>query len=69
VRVAFSLIGGPSLPKLISALADQGIGYLYSALAQGPTRILLLEMIPKLPTIKGSGLWTITGNENPARSR
>ena len=62
-RVAFDPIGGPNLPKLISALAEQGVVYLYGALAEGPTTIPVLEMISKLPTIKGYSLWTITGDE------
>jgi NADPH:quinone reductase-like Zn-dependent oxidoreductase len=62
-RVAFDSIGGSNFSKLVSALADQGIVYIYGALAEGPTAIPVLEMIPKLPTIKGYSLWTITGDE------
>jgi NADPH:quinone reductase-like Zn-dependent oxidoreductase len=62
-RVAFDPIGGSNFSKLVSALADQGIVYIYGALAEGPTAIPVLEMIPKLPTIKGYSLWTITGDE------
>ena len=62
-RVAFDPIGGPKFPKLISALATQGTIHLYGALAEGPTTIPVLEMIPKLPVIKGYSLWTITGDE------
>jgi NADPH:quinone reductase-like Zn-dependent oxidoreductase len=62
-RVAFDPIGGSNFPKLISALANQGVVYIYGALAEGPTPIPVLEMIPKLPTIKGYSLWTITGDE------
>ncbi len=61
--VAFDPIGGPNFPKLISALATQGTIHLYGALAEGPTLIPVLEMIPKLPVIKGYSLWTITGDE------
>ena len=61
-RVAFDPVGGPNFPKLISALAEQGIVYIYGALDAGPTPIPVLEMIPKLPTIKGYSLWTITGD-------
>jgi NADPH:quinone reductase-like Zn-dependent oxidoreductase len=62
-RVAFDSIGGANFPKLISALAQQGIAYIYGALAEDPTPIPVLAMIPKLPTIKGYSLWTITGDE------
>jgi len=52
-RVAFDPIGGPNFPKLISALAFQGIVYIYGALSEGVTPIPVLEMIAKVPTIKG----------------
>src|ERR1700704_4852510 len=32
-RVAFDPVGGPDLPKLISALTNQGIAYIYGALS------------------------------------
>ena len=37
-RVAFDPVGGPNFPKLISALAPQGIVYIYGALSEGPRR-------------------------------
>src|SRR6201989_2502520 len=52
-RVAFDSVGGPDFPKLISALGDQGIAYIYGALGEGETPIPVLEMIPKMPTVKG----------------
>ena len=61
-RVAFDPIGGPNFPKLISALATQGTIHLYGALAEGPTPIPVLEMIPKMQVVKGYSLWTITGD-------
>jgi NADPH:quinone reductase-like Zn-dependent oxidoreductase len=33
-RVAFDPVGGPAFPKLISALADQGIAYIYGVSTQ-----------------------------------
>ncbi len=62
-RVAFDPIGGPNFPKLISALATHGTVHLYGALAEGPTPIPVLEMIPKMQVVKGYSLWTITGDE------
>jgi NADPH:quinone reductase-like Zn-dependent oxidoreductase len=59
-RVAFDPIGGPTFPKLISALANQGIVYIYGALSEGDTPIPVLEMIPKMAIIKGYGLFQIT---------
>jgi NADPH:quinone reductase-like Zn-dependent oxidoreductase len=34
-RVAFDSVGGPDLPKLISALTNRGIVYIYGALSRG----------------------------------
>jgi NADPH:quinone reductase-like Zn-dependent oxidoreductase len=62
-RVAFDPVGGPNFPKLISALAFQGIVYIYGALADGPTTLPLLEMIAKMPTIKAHNIWLTSGDE------
>jgi NADPH:quinone reductase-like Zn-dependent oxidoreductase len=61
-RVVFDSIGGPAFPKLISALAFQGIAYVYGALSEGVTPLPLLEMIGKMPTIKGHNLWLTSGD-------
>jgi NADPH:quinone reductase-like Zn-dependent oxidoreductase len=63
-RVAFDPIGGPNFPKLISALAQEGIVYIYGALSEGDTSIPVLEMIRKMPNIKGYTIWRITGDES-----
>jgi NADPH:quinone reductase-like Zn-dependent oxidoreductase len=52
-RVAFDPVGGPDFPKLISALANQGIVYIYGALSEGDTPIPVLEMIRKMPSRQG----------------
>jgi hypothetical protein len=44
---------GPDFPGLISALTNQGIVYIYGALSEGDTPIPVLEMIRKMPTVKG----------------
>jgi NADPH:quinone reductase-like Zn-dependent oxidoreductase len=62
-RVAFDPVGGADFPKLISALADQGIAYIYGALSEGDTSIPVLEMIPKMPTVKGYSIRLVLGNE------
>jgi NADPH:quinone reductase-like Zn-dependent oxidoreductase len=62
-RVAFDPVGGPDFPKLISALADQGIAYIYGALSEGDTPIPVLEMIPKMPTVKGYSIRLVVGND------
>lgn len=62
-RVAFDPVGGPNFPKLISALAYQGIVYIYGALSEGDTPIPVLEMIRKMPTVKGYTIGLVTGDE------
>ena len=61
-RVAFDPVGGPDFPKLISALAFQGIVYIYGALSEGITPLPLLEMIAKMPTIKAHNIWITSGD-------
>src|SRR3984893_15200392 len=63
-RVAFDPVGGPAFPKLISALADQGIAYIYGALSEGDTPIPVLEMIPKMPAVKGYSIRLVVGDES-----
>jgi NADPH:quinone reductase-like Zn-dependent oxidoreductase len=62
-RVAFDPVGGPNFPKLISALAFQGVVYIYGALAEGVTPLPVLEMIAKMPTIKAHNIWLTSGDE------
>jgi NADPH:quinone reductase-like Zn-dependent oxidoreductase len=62
-RIAFDPVGGPDFPKLISVLADQGIAYIYGALSEGDTPIPVLEMIPKMPTVKGYSIRLVVGDE------
>ena len=62
-RVAFDQVGGPDFRKLISALADQGIAYIYGALSEGATPIPVLQMIPKMPTVKGYRIRLVVGDE------
>ena len=52
-RVAFDPVGGADFAKLIAALTDQGIAYIYGALSEDDTPIPVLEMIRKMPTVKG----------------
>jgi NADPH:quinone reductase-like Zn-dependent oxidoreductase len=62
-RVAFDPVGGPNFSKLISALAFQGIVYLYGALSEGVTALPVLQMIAKMPTIKAHNIWLTSGDE------
>jgi NADPH:quinone reductase-like Zn-dependent oxidoreductase len=62
-RIAFDPVGGPDFPKLISALTNQGIAYIYGALSEGDTAIPVLEMIRRMPTVKGYSIRLVTGDE------
>jgi NADPH:quinone reductase-like Zn-dependent oxidoreductase len=62
-RVVFDPVGGPDFPKLISALADRGTVYIYGVLSEGETPIPVLEMIRKMPTVKGYSIRLVTGDE------
>jgi NADPH:quinone reductase-like Zn-dependent oxidoreductase len=62
-RVAFDPVGGANFPKLISALAFQGIAFIYGALADGGTPIPVLEMIAKIITVKAHNVWLTSGDE------
>ena len=61
-RVAFDPIGGRNFPKLFSALAFQGIVYLYGALSDDITPIPVLQMIATMPIIKGYNIWQTSGD-------
>ena len=63
-RVAFDPVGGPNFSKLISALAFEGVVYIYGALdEEAATPIPVLEMIAKMPTLKGYSIRSISGTE------
>src|ERR1700720_3042265 len=62
-RVAFDPVGGPSFPKLASALASGGIIYIYGLLGMGVTPLPVLEMIAKVTTIKAHNIWLTSGDE------
>ena len=62
-RVAFEPVGGTDFPKLIAALTFQGIAYIYGALSEDDTPIPVLEMIRKMPTVKGYSIRLVTGDE------
>src|ERR1700731_4365483 len=62
-RVAFDPVGGPTFPKLISALSYGGIIYIYGLLSTGVTALPVLEMIAKVITVKAHNIWLTSGNE------
>jgi len=61
-RVAFDPVGGPDFAKLVAALAFQGIVYIYGALSEDDTPIPVLEMIRKMPAIKGYSVRLVIGD-------
>ncbi|HKB26028.1 MAG TPA: zinc-dependent alcohol dehydrogenase family protein [Methylomirabilota bacterium] len=66
-RVVFDPVGGPTLPKLISAMSFQGILYIYGALSDEVTPLPVLDMIAKMPVIKGHNIWLTSGD--PVRQK
>src|SRR5258708_32977369 len=62
-RVAFDPVGGPTFPKLISALAFGGIVYIYGLLGTGVTPLPVLEMIAKVTTINAHNMSLTSGDE------
>jgi NADPH:quinone reductase-like Zn-dependent oxidoreductase len=62
-RVAFDPVGGPDFGKLIAALANHGTVYIYGALSEGDTPIPVLEMISKMPVVKGYSIRRVMGDE------
>lgn len=63
VRVVFDPIGGPNFAKLVSIIGFQGIIYLYGALAEGPAHLPVLDMIAKMPVVKGHNIWLTSGDD------
>jgi NADPH:quinone reductase-like Zn-dependent oxidoreductase len=61
-RVVFDPVGGPDFPKLIAALTFQGIAYIYGALSEDDTKIPVLEVIRKMPSVKGYSVRLVTGD-------
>ncbi len=62
-RVLFDPVAGATFPKLLSALAFQGIAYIYGALDSGVTPLPALDMIGKMLTVKGHNIWLTSGDE------
>jgi NADPH:quinone reductase-like Zn-dependent oxidoreductase len=62
-RIAFDPVGGSDFPKLLSALTNEGIAYIYGALSEDDTPIPVLEMIRKMTTVKGYSIRLATGDE------
>jgi NADPH:quinone reductase-like Zn-dependent oxidoreductase len=61
-RVAFDPVGGADFHKLVAALTNQGIAYIYGALSEDDTPIPVLEMIRKMTVVKGYSIRLVTGD-------
>jgi NADPH:quinone reductase-like Zn-dependent oxidoreductase len=61
-RVVFDPVGGPSLGKLIQAMATGGILLVYGALSEEPAQLSYLDLLIKLPTIVGYTIWNTSGD-------
>ena len=62
-RVAFDPVGGADFPRLVAALTYQGIAYIYGALSEDDTPMPVLEIIRKMPTVKGYSIRLVVGDE------
>jgi NADPH:quinone reductase len=64
-RVVFDPVGGPTVERLMAAMAPRGIFFQYGALSTEPTPLPLLELLGKSLTVRGYVLFEITSD--PAR--
>lgn len=64
-RVAFDPVGGPTVARLVAALAPRGILFQYGALSREPTPLPLMDLLAKTLTIRGYVLFEVTSD--PAR--
>jgi NADPH:quinone reductase-like Zn-dependent oxidoreductase len=61
-RVVFDPVGGPTVTKLVAAMATHGMLILYGALSPEPTPLPLFETLGKYLTIRGYVLFEIVTN-------
>jgi NADPH:quinone reductase-like Zn-dependent oxidoreductase len=62
-RVIFDPVGGQDFPKLISAVANEGVIYIYGVLSDDDTTLPVLQMIAKMPSVKGYSIRLVLGDE------
>jgi NADPH:quinone reductase-like Zn-dependent oxidoreductase len=46
-RIVFDPVGGPTVAKLVAAMAERGILFLYGALSAEPTTLPLMDVLAK----------------------
>lgn len=61
-RVVFDPVGGPTVAKLMAAMAQYGIICQYGALSTEPTVVGLFDLLGKSLTMRGYLLFEITGD-------
>jgi len=61
-RVVFDPVGGPTVERLMAAMAPRGILFQYGALSPEPTPLPLLVLIGKSLTIRGYVLFEVTSD-------
>jgi NADPH:quinone reductase-like Zn-dependent oxidoreductase len=61
-RVVFDPVGGPTIAKLVRAMATRGTLFLYGALSSDPTPLPVFDVLGKWLTIRGYVLMEITGD-------
>lgn len=63
-RIVFDPVGGPTVTKLVDALAERGILFEYGALSPEPTPLPLFQVLGKSLTIRGWFLMELTSDAN-----
>ncbi|AJK49820.1 zinc-dependent alcohol dehydrogenase family protein [Burkholderia plantarii] len=58
--IVFDPVGGPDFARLVTACAPGATMFLYGALSTEPTVLPLLEVIPRMPVIRGYNLFGLT---------
>ena len=61
-RVVFDPVGGPTVAKLMAAMADHGIIFQYGALSTEPTIVGPFDLLGKSLTMRGYVLFEIVGD-------
>jgi NADPH:quinone reductase-like Zn-dependent oxidoreductase len=61
-RIVFDPVGGPTIAKLVKAMANFGLFFIYGALSTEPSPLPLLDLVIKDLTIRGYKLMEVTTN-------
>jgi NADPH:quinone reductase-like Zn-dependent oxidoreductase len=61
-RLVFDPVGGPTIAKLVKAMANFGIFFIYGALSTEPSPLPLFDLVIKDLTIRGYKLMEVTTN-------